>query len=198
MNLARLGDESVAALRRIRLARLRGPRVDQRGAAARGRTASPTRCGSSASAPATGSVVLLPNCPEVLQAYARILAGGRRDRAGRVPAQSAEEVRHILADSEAKVVVTAPEFLDKVDGWTGPGRAGRRRRRAASPGTTWWPGEPDRVTMVERGRRRPRGHPLHGGDHRPAQGRRAVARQSRLQRARRGQPLRARPHGRGR
>ena len=62
---------------------------------------------------------------------------------------SAEEVRHILADSEAKVVVTAPEFLDKLDGWTGPvvlvgGGAG---------GLAWndlVAGQSDRITVVER------------------------------------------------
>ena len=64
-------------------------------------------------------LVLLPNCPEVLQAYAGILKTG----AVIVPVVfllGAAEVRHILADSEAKVVVTAPEFVDKLDGWAGP------------------------------------------------------------------------------
>ena len=63
-------------------------------------------------------VVLLPNCPEVLQAYAGILKAGGVI----VPVVfllSAEEVRHILADSGARVVVTASQFLDKVEGWTG-------------------------------------------------------------------------------
>ena len=59
------------------------------------------------------------------------------------------EVRHILADSEARIVVTAPEFLDKLDGWTGSvvlvggGTGGRA-----------WPeliaGEPDTFATVER------------------------------------------------
>ncbi len=63
-------------------------------------------------------VVLLPNCPEVLQAYAGILKAGGVI----VPVVfllGAEEVRHILADSEARVVVTAPAFLDKVEGFAG-------------------------------------------------------------------------------
>jgi long-chain acyl-CoA synthetase len=65
------------------------------------------------------AVVLLPNCPEVLQAYAAIL------RAGGVIVPvvfllGPDEVQHILADSEAKVVVTAPEFVTKIAGWTGP------------------------------------------------------------------------------
>src|SRR4029450_4160108 len=60
----------------------------------------------------------LPNCPEVLQAYAGILKAGGVI----VPVVfllGAEEVRHILADSEARVVVTAPAFLDKVEGFAG-------------------------------------------------------------------------------
>ena len=64
-------------------------------------------------------VVLLPNCPEVLQAYAGILKAGGVI----VPVVfllGGDEVRHILLDSEAKVVVTAPAFLDKVDGFNGP------------------------------------------------------------------------------
>jgi len=63
-------------------------------------------------------VVLLPNCPEVLQAYAGILKAGGVI----VPVVfllGADEVRHILADSEARVVVTAPAFLDKVEGFAG-------------------------------------------------------------------------------
>jgi len=63
-------------------------------------------------------VVLLPNCPEVTQAYAGILRLG----AVIVPVVfllSADEVQHILADSEAKVVITSSELASKVDGWTG-------------------------------------------------------------------------------
>jgi long-chain acyl-CoA synthetase len=70
-------------------------------------------------APGDRAVVLLPNCPEVLQAYAAILKLGGVI----VPVVfllSPEEVRHILADSEARVVITAPEFLSKVEGWPGP------------------------------------------------------------------------------
>jgi len=63
-------------------------------------------------------VVLLPNCPEVTQAYGGILRVG----AVIVPVVfllSADEVRHIVADSEAKVVITSSELAPKVDGWTG-------------------------------------------------------------------------------
>jgi long-chain acyl-CoA synthetase len=63
-------------------------------------------------------VVLLPNCPEVTQAYAGILKAGGVI----VPVVfllSPDEIRHILADSEAKVVITAPELASKIEGWTG-------------------------------------------------------------------------------
>jgi long-chain acyl-CoA synthetase len=69
-------------------------------------------------APGDRVVVLLPNCPEVLQAYAAILKLGGVI----VPVVfllSPEEVRHILADSGARIVVTAPELLARIEGWTG-------------------------------------------------------------------------------
>ena len=62
--------------------------------------------------------VLLPNCPEVMQAYGGILRLG----AVIVPVVfllSADEVRHILADSDAKVVITSSELAPKVEGWNG-------------------------------------------------------------------------------
>src|SRR5918994_495759 len=55
--------------------------------------------------PGDRAVVLLPNCPEVLQAYAGILKAGGVI----VPVVfllGPDEVRHILADSEAKLVIT--------------------------------------------------------------------------------------------
>jgi long-chain acyl-CoA synthetase len=64
-------------------------------------------------------VVLLPNCPEVLQAYAAILKTG----AVVVPViflLSPAEVRHILDHAGAALVITAPELAWKADGWTGP------------------------------------------------------------------------------
>jgi long-chain acyl-CoA synthetase len=63
-------------------------------------------------------VVMLPNCPEVLQAYAAIFKLG----AVVVPVVfllSADEVGHILADAEAKVVLTSSELAAKVEGWPG-------------------------------------------------------------------------------
>ena len=93
-------------------------------------------------------LVLLPNCPEVLQAYAGILKTG----AVIVPVVfllGPAEVRHILADSEAKVVVTAPEFVDKLDGWAGPVVlvSGGERGPAWSDVLA---AEPDAFTTVER------------------------------------------------
>src|SRR5574341_472911 len=64
-------------------------------------------------------VVMLPNCPEVTQAYAAILKLG----AVIVPViflLNAEEVRHILADSGARLAVTSPALAPKLAGWTGP------------------------------------------------------------------------------
>jgi long-chain acyl-CoA synthetase len=59
-------------------------------------------------------VVMLPNCPEVPQSYTAILALG----AVVVPViflLGPEEVRHILQDSEATVVITSTDMLWKVE-----------------------------------------------------------------------------------
>ena len=64
-------------------------------------------------------VVMLPNCPEVTQAYAAILKLG----AVIVPViflLNPEEVRYILADAGAKLAVTSPDLAWKLEGWTGP------------------------------------------------------------------------------
>ncbi|MEK7701721.1 MAG: long-chain fatty acid--CoA ligase [candidate division NC10 bacterium] len=64
-------------------------------------------------------VVMLPNCPEVMQAYAAILKLG----AVIVPViflLNPEEVRHILADSGARLAITSPELAPKLEGWVGP------------------------------------------------------------------------------
>ncbi|HVG79298.1 MAG TPA: AMP-binding protein, partial [Patescibacteria group bacterium] len=118
MNLARLGDESVERFGEYASLAFEGrewTNVEQQRVAHRFAHA----LRHLGLGPGDRAVVLLPNCPEVLQAYRAILAVGGVI----VPVVfllSAEEVRHILADSEAKVVLTAPEFLDKLDGWTGP------------------------------------------------------------------------------
>jgi long-chain acyl-CoA synthetase len=117
MNLARLGEENVERF---------GPyvslafedreytNVEQQGAANRLAHAL-TRLGV---AEGDRVVVMLPNCPEVLQSYAAILKTG----AVVVPVVfllSPEEVRHILADSEAKVVITSEALAAKVEDWPG-------------------------------------------------------------------------------
>ena len=74
-------------------------------------------------------VVMLPNCPEVLQAYAGILRAG----AVIVPVVfllGPVEVRHILDDSDARLVVTAPELVDKLGDWPG-------LRRRCPRGQSW-------------------------------------------------------------
>ncbi len=93
--------------------------------------------------------ILLPNCPEVLQAYAAILKVG----AVIVPIVfllGPAEVRHILAHSEARVVITAPELRDKVESWPGTVIV---VGEPASDAIAWHelvPREPDRFDRVER------------------------------------------------
>jgi long-chain acyl-CoA synthetase len=63
-------------------------------------------------------VVMLPNCPEVLEAYRAILEVG----AVIVPViflLSPEEVRHILAHAEARLLITSPDLAWKAEGWPG-------------------------------------------------------------------------------
>jgi long-chain acyl-CoA synthetase len=63
-------------------------------------------------APGDRVVVMLPNCPEVTQCYGAVLRVGGIV----VPVLfllATEELRLILSDSEAKAVVTSPEFAQK-------------------------------------------------------------------------------------
>lgn len=63
-------------------------------------------------------VVMLPNCPEVMESYGAILKCGGVI----VPViflLGEKEVAHILADSEAKIVITSSDMLSKVDGQIG-------------------------------------------------------------------------------
>jgi len=69
-------------------------------------------------APGDRVMVMLPNCPEVIQSYGAILKCG----AVIVPViflLGDKEVAHILADSEAKVVITSTDMLWKVEGQWG-------------------------------------------------------------------------------
>ncbi|HEX5815024.1 MAG TPA: AMP-binding protein, partial [Methylomirabilota bacterium] len=118
MNLATLGEENVRRFGEYVALHFEGrdyTNVQQQRAAARAARAL-ERLGVGVG---DRVVVLLPNCPEVMQAYGGILRLG----AVIVPVVfllSADEVRHILEDSEARVVVTSPELVSKVEGWTGP------------------------------------------------------------------------------
>lgn len=117
MNLARLGEESIQRYGEYTSLAFEGRQytnVEQHRAGARLANAL-RRLGVD-----TGDrvVVMLPNCPEVMQSYSAIL------RAGGVIVPvifllGAEEVGHILAHSEAKVVITSTDMLWKVEGQIG-------------------------------------------------------------------------------
>jgi long-chain acyl-CoA synthetase len=117
MNLAKLGEDNVATFGEYPALVFEGrelTNVDQQRGANRLANAL-RRLGV---APGDRVVVMLPNCPEVLQAYAAILKMG----AVAVPVVfllGAREVRHILAHSEARVVITSSELADKAEGFTG-------------------------------------------------------------------------------
>ncbi|HEU4439622.1 MAG TPA: long-chain-fatty-acid--CoA ligase, partial [Methylomirabilota bacterium] len=101
-------------------------------------------------------VVLLPNCPEVMQSYGAILKCG----AVIVPLiflLGEREVAHVLADSEAKIVITSGDLVSKVEGQIGvmptlrhvllvDGGGDERLRSLAEESA----GEPDRFTAVDR------------------------------------------------
>jgi long-chain acyl-CoA synthetase len=117
MNLAVLGEENVARFGEYVALEFEGREItnveQQRGAARVAHALRRLGVGVG-----DRVVVLLPNCPEVTQAYGGILRLG----AVIVPVVfllSAHEVRHILADSEAKVVITSSELASKVEGWDG-------------------------------------------------------------------------------
>jgi long-chain acyl-CoA synthetase len=147
MNLARLGEDSVQRYGQYVSLVFDGfewTNVAQQRAANRFASA----LGRLGVGPGDRVLVLLPNSPEVLQAYAGILKTG----AVIVPVVfllGPVEVRHILADSGAKLVVTAPEFVDKLGDWPGPAvlvGAGVR-------GPAWADviaGEPDTFATVDR------------------------------------------------
>jgi len=113
LTLARLGDESIQRFGEYEALAFEGRRltnVDQVRAACRVAHAL-RRLGVE-----TGDrvVVMLPNCPEVMQSYGGILRLG----AVIVPViflLGEAEVAHILADSEAKVVITSSDMVWKVE-----------------------------------------------------------------------------------
>ena len=117
MNLARLGEENVRRFPEYVALHFEGrewTNVDQQRAACRLANAL-RRLGIG---PGDRVVVMLPNCPEVLHAYGAVLKLG----AVIVPViflLSPEEVRHILADSGARLAFTSPELLSKLEGFAG-------------------------------------------------------------------------------
>jgi long-chain acyl-CoA synthetase len=118
VNLATLGEESVRRFGEYPALAFEGrewTNVEQQRAAS-GLAHALRRLGVG---PGDRVVVLLPNCPEVLQSYAAIFKLG----AVVVPViflLSAAEVHHILDHAGPAVVITAPELAWKVEGWAGP------------------------------------------------------------------------------
>jgi long-chain acyl-CoA synthetase len=148
VNLARLGEDSVERFGEYTALHFEGrelTNVDQQRTAARVANAL-VRLGVQ---PGDRVVVLMPNCPEVLAAYTGILKAG----AVIVPIVfllSPDEVRHILADSAAKVVITAPELASKVEGWRGPVIAVGGEGGGARAWDDWIAREPDAFATIER------------------------------------------------
>ena len=113
MSLARLGDENIQRYGEYEALAFEGRRwtnVDQHRAACRTAHAL-QRLGVELG---DRVVVMLPNCPEVMQSYGGIL------RVGGVIVPvifllGEAEVAHILADSEAKVVITSSDMVWKVE-----------------------------------------------------------------------------------
>jgi long-chain acyl-CoA synthetase len=113
MTLARLGDESIQRYGEYESLAFEGRRltnVDQQRSACRVAHAL-RRLGVE---PGDRVVVMLPNCPEVMQSYGGIL------RAGGIIVPvifllGEAEVAHILSDSEAKVVITSSDMVWKVE-----------------------------------------------------------------------------------
>jgi len=148
MNLARLGEENLRTFGEYPALVFEGREItnveQQRRAAALAHAL--RRLGVE---PGDRIVVMLPNCPEVLQAYAAILKVG----AVIVPVVfllGPAEVRRILEHSEARVLLTSPELAGKAEGWRGTvvllgGEGGGARAWEELVAR-----EPDRFDTVER------------------------------------------------
>ena len=117
MNLATLGEENVRRFGEYPALAFEGrvlTNTDQQRAANRMAHAL-RRLGV---VPGDRVAVMLPNCPEVLQAYAAIWKAG----AVAVPLLfllAPDEVRRVLGHSGARVLLTAPELAFKAEGWDG-------------------------------------------------------------------------------
>jgi len=113
MSLAQLGDDNLRRYGEYEALAFEGRRItnlDQLRAACRVAHAL-RRLGVE---PGDRVVVMLPNCPEVMQSYGGILRSGGVI----VPViflLGEAEVAHIVADSEAKVVITSSDMVGKVE-----------------------------------------------------------------------------------
>jgi long-chain acyl-CoA synthetase len=113
MNLARLADESIDRYGEYVALAFEGRELTNVEQARAARRIANALRGLGVT-PGDRVVVMLPNCPEVIQSYGGIL------RVGGVIVPvifllGPEEVAHILADSEAKVVITSCDMLWKVE-----------------------------------------------------------------------------------
>jgi long-chain acyl-CoA synthetase len=148
MNLATLGDDNVQTYGEYPALVFEGrelTNVDQQ----RGANRLAHALAAQGVRPGDRVVVMLPNCPEVMQAYAAILKLG----AVVVPVVfllGPREVRHILDHSEARLLITSPELADRAAGW--PGRVVLLGGEA--PGALGWEalvgGQPDAFATVDR------------------------------------------------
>jgi long-chain acyl-CoA synthetase len=117
VNLATLGEESIRTYGEYAALTFEGrelTNVDQQRSANRLANALRRR----GVEPGDRVVVMLPNCPEVLQAYAAI------SRLGGVVVPvvfllGPDEVRHILGHSGARTLITSPDLAWKAEGWQG-------------------------------------------------------------------------------
>ena len=148
MNLAHLGEDNVRTFGEYPALVFEGrelTNVDQQRAANRLANAL-RRLGVAAG---DRVVVMLPNCPEVLQAYAAILKLG----AVIVPIVfllSPEEVGRILEHAGARLLITSPELTGKLQGWPGPVILVGGESPGAQPWAELVAREPDTVALVER------------------------------------------------
>ena len=130
---------------------------------------SPPGLADSASSRATASSSSSANCPEVGIAYNALW------RAGAVVTPAIfllppPELRHILDDSEARVVPRRPSSPTRCVGAAASARCARRLVRRVARGAS-------RAPIVAARRRRARGTDVHRRNDRPREGRHAVARE---------------------
>jgi long-chain acyl-CoA synthetase len=148
VNLAALGDENVRQYGEYVSLAFEGrllTNVDQQKNANRVANA----LGRRGVAPGDRVVVMLPNCPEVLQSYAAILRLG----AVVVPVVfllGPAEVRHILDHSGARTLITSADLAWKAEGWDGTIILVGGEAAGALAWDVIVPAEPDAFAMVER------------------------------------------------